>query len=48
MQTLEEFATDTRCYSAAVADGLNQMNAIVAGDRAGSALMAAALTIRGR
>jgi UrcA family protein len=45
MQTLEEFAIVSRCYSAALKDGERQMDRVVAGNKSGSMLTEAALTI---
>jgi UrcA family protein len=47
-QTLDEFAISSRCYSTAVADGLRQMNEVVATKNSGAILAATALTITGR
>ena len=47
-QTIDEFAIGSRCYSAAVADGLRQVNAAVAMKKMGPVLAASALTIKGR
>jgi len=48
MQKLEDFATYTRCFSAAMADGKRQMDKVVAANKSGALLTAAALTISGR
>lgn len=45
MQSLDDFATYTRCYSSAVAEGRRQMNEALAGMKSDSTLAAAALTI---
>ena len=43
---IEEFMWQRKCYNSALADGLKQMDRIIAARENGSALAAAALTIR--
>lgn len=45
MQALEDFSTSSHCYRRAVRDGYRQMNQVIAANRVGSAMAAAAIVI---